>query len=191
MGLWWAEAVLMAAWWLVWGGFGEAVLRHWGIARTPALVLLGMLWGAGWVHILMVPGWGPVDLGLVLVSALGVAVATVARRRSWMVAWLLLGLVAAIVRGLVPVNPDHQTFMPWLSGEATALGLLAGALAVDPVGAAAVAAAAAGLANLVRIVLHPDPGALASTDWLYTVLAVVTAWMTGWVLNLPRPVTPG
>lgn len=190
MGLWWAEAGLMAAWWLMWGGFGEAALAQWGIGRIPALVGLATLWAAGWVHVLPGPGWGSVDLGLVVLSVLGAGLTVLSGRKNWTVAWVVLGALAAAIRSFAPINPAHQTFVPWLGGEAAALGLLAGAVAADPVGAGAVAAAAGGLSSLLRMWLHPNPGALASPDWLYSVLAVLVAWTTAWVVRLPRPAAP-
>jgi hypothetical protein len=188
--LWWAEAILMASWWLLWAGFGQAALEAWGVSRRWALGGVGALWLLGWVRVGALGLAGPIDLGLA--AAVGVAVVLLGQdERPWFrLVGLVLGLLAATVRALAPVNPLHVTLVPWVGGEAVALGLLAAAIALDPLRAAAVAVVAAGVADAWRLLVHPVPGALAGGDWLYTVLAAVAAWSVASVLTLPGSFRP-
>jgi hypothetical protein len=187
--LWWAEAILMASWWLLWAGFGQAALEAWGVSRRWALGV-GALWLLGWVRVGALGLAGPIDLGLA--AAVGVAVVLLGQdERPWFrLVGLALGLLAATVRALAPVNPQHVTLVPWVGGEAVALGLLAAAIALEPLRAAAVAVVAAGVADAWRVLVHPVPGALAGGDWLYTVLAAVAAWSVASVLTVPGSFKP-
>jgi hypothetical protein len=189
--LWWAEALLMAAWWLLWGGLGAEALRPWGIGRSTALATLGAVWLLGWIRFDAAYPGGPLDGGLLAATALGVWLIGQARRPGTWLGWLVLALLAALIRGVAPVNPQHVTLVPWIAGEAVALGLLAAALAWEPLGAAALATAAAGLASALRLWLHPVAGVLANGDWLYTVLAAVVAWLVAAVLRMPGAVRSG
>jgi hypothetical protein len=188
--LWWAETVLMASWWLLWAGFGQGELAAWGISRRWALGGLGVLWLFGWVRVGALGAAGPIDLGLA--AAIGLAMVLLGHdERPWFrLVGLALGLLAASVRALAPINPQHVTLVPWVGGEGVALGLLAAAVALEPLRAAAVAVVAAGVADGWRFLVHPVPGALAGGDWLYTVLAAVVAWSVASVLTLPGSFKP-
>ena len=182
MALWWAQAVLLASWWVVWGGFGDRVLEQAGLHRWQVLAGVGLIWLVGWTHVVLVRSWGPLDGGFVLLGTGGALLLLGARRRGLTLGWIGLGLLATLVRGVVPVEPGHATLMPWLVAEAILLGLAAAVVALDAVPAAAVAAAASVFAGIARLGLAPGVSARHEGDWLFSVLACLTAFAAGWIL---------
>jgi hypothetical protein len=187
-----AQATGLAAWWLLWGGFGR---RYWGgvgLAAPVYLTALAVIWVAGWWD--WVPGRsGPVvNGGLMLAGAAVLTACSRRRRASTLVPGLLLALVTIVLRGLAPLTA--MTAAP-LSGdvpEALAVGLLAGLWVRDPWRAAAAAALATIAAGVWATAARGTmPGQLGPAAWNYVVTAATTAWLAAaawdWATGGRRP----
>lgn len=179
----WAEAVLMASWWLLWAGWARATLERWRIPPGRALLTLAILWSVGWIQVPLVAGKVVADVGLVLGTILAGCVTARSGRRGLWLAWIVLGLLSAEVRALAPINPHQAEVVPWLTPEALALGLLAGAVAGEPLAAAACAVGATAVGSTWRLLVTLPHASLGGGVWLYAVLAGMTAWLVSYVFR--------
>lgn len=179
----WAEAVLMASWCLLWAGWARSALERWHIPLGAALVTVGVLWCLGWMQVALGPAKVLADAGLLMATLVAGFVTMRSRRRGLWVAWLVLGLLSAQVRALAPINPHQAEVVPWVAPEAFALGLLSGAVAGEPLGAAACAVGATAVGSSWRLLATLPHAALGGGDWLYAVLAANIAWLSAYVLR--------
>jgi hypothetical protein len=177
----WAEALGLGAWILLWGGFGQAEWSLRGIKRLPLLMLGAVIWLMGWMSVRVGPSGVGVNLGW---AALTLVAAGLAMGRDgykiWM-AWIVLGTIASLMRGLAPIQPPQASVVPWLAPEAVCLGLLAAGAGGTPLRGALAAAGASAISSLWWM----GAMGLTAADWLFTVTAVLAAWMVGAVI---RPV---
>jgi hypothetical protein len=179
----WAQALALAGWWLLWGGFGEHAWRAEGISRRNVLILLGGIWLLGWVT-LPIPVAGasvPLNLGwATMTAATGLGGLAVTRGRIAVI-WAVLGSIALVMRMVAPIAPDQASVVPWLLPEAVVLGLAGAVAGGDPVRGALAASGGGALAALLSVAAHPWGASLGAPQWLYTVATVHVAWLAGTV----------
>lgn len=138
-----------------------------------------MVWGLGWWFPWGARGQlGPVDAGqaaLVLVAL----VATARYRPRYLLLWVGLAGLAALLRGLVPFAAPVVWPTSPIVIEAAILGLSAGIWVREPVLAAAVAVGAGTLAAWWHTAgLAP----MAARDWYFVSLAGAAAFVVGGAL---------
>lgn len=184
MHLLWAQALGLAAWWLLWAGFGQSALTSRRLSPRLLLYVLGVTWGLGWIALPLGPGAHPLNMGLAVLGVLALGWGYGHGSPGWWIGWLALGVLATWARGLAPINGQHASLVPWLGPEAIALGLLAAVVGMEPVGGAVIAIGAAMVANVWRAwTVLPSHGGLGASDWLYVVTAVLVAWIVGQALS--------
>jgi hypothetical protein len=164
----WAEAIGLAAWLLLWAGYGEAAWYRAGVRRRQVLATGLLVWGAG---ALIVRG---VDIGLFLLATLAAARLwgrwhAVLRAAGW-------GLAAAAGRAYAPIDPYQATVLPAVGIEAVLLGLAATAGVAEAPTAGAVAVAAAVVADALRLSMGPRTAGWGPTAWLYALTAGIVAF---------------
>lgn len=182
-----AQAAGLAAWWLLWGGFGRRYWEQEGISPRIYLPVLAFVWVAGWIDWTPGPPFRLLNLG---VLAALTALAAAFRRP---VAWVLpgacvLAVVGIIMRGLEPLSPSSASLVAWAGPESVVMGLLAALWGREPWPSAMAAGVGTGLASLWW---GSRAGwghmGLGPADWYYTVMAAASAWSAAALWDYVRP----
>lgn len=177
MSLWGAAVILVVT------GYGGAEWKKWRVSRATMAVMGCMVWGLGWWTVTSTFPGVRVDMGLLLVVTFAWALVAAWGPMRWWVLTGILGMMGIIIRIMVPVVTHQTQLMPVGTIESVGLGVASGLSLGEAMPAAIVATASEGLAVVVVAWRHGTIHNLGRHDLAMTLLALLAAWMVGWVVQ--------